>query len=82
MINNLSIIVCDKCKTPGPTAYTAARARAAAGATGWQTFRSRQGLGDVCPTCRADPRTEGPTPPSLARGQLPRLGVREGDLRD
>ncbi len=65
MINNLSIIVCDTCKTRGPTAYTAVRARATAAATGWQTFRSRQGLGDVCPTCRADPKTDRPASPPI-----------------
>ena len=68
MINNLSIIVCDTCKKPGPAAYTAVRARAAAAANGWQTFHGRLGPGDVCPTCRADTRTDGPTSPPLAQG--------------
>jgi hypothetical protein len=67
VINNLSIIMCDTCKTPGPAAYTGARARAAAAANGWQTFRSRLSPGDVCPTCRADTEADGPTPSPLTR---------------
>jgi hypothetical protein len=73
VINNLSIIVCDTCKTPGPAAYTARRARAAAAANGWQTFRSRLGPGDMCPDCRADTGAEGPPFPPPARGLRPRL---------
>ena len=73
MINNLSIIVCDTCKKPGPAAYTAPQARAAAAADGWRTFRSRLGPGDMCPDCRADTGAERPPSPPPAMGAAPRL---------